>query len=130
MTTTRAIAHIAQAAVFRLRPLCYAGAVPRHGAGEPDGGDSMETAKDTGEAGPPPQGAELHTIRQAVRDLTRGLLGAGAGIAKVPVNMLPAEPRHHFRAAGRELTLALASLVRALADRLEKLSDESSQTHR
>lgn len=48
-------------------------------------------------------------------------------LALVLVNMLPAEPRQHFRAAGREITRGMATLVRQLADDVEKIAEETRE---
>lgn len=90
----------------------------------------MTTAKGRREVTPPQPGAPPPRLEEMFRCVTRGALVAGVCVAMAPVNMLPEEPRHHLKAAGRELARALASLIRIAADTVETLSHESETTHR
>ncbi len=72
-----------------------------------------------------PAGSESHAEReelaQATQQFVRSLFRAGVELALLPVNMLPPEPRQHFKAAGREFTRGLATLAHELADDIEKI---------
>ena len=65
--------------------------------------------------------AEREELAQATQQFVRSLFRAGVELALLPVNMLPPEPRQHFKAAGREFTRGLATLAHELADDFEKI---------
>src|SRR5215469_1758122 len=76
-------------------------------------------------------GSEAHTERdelaEATQQFVRSLFRAGVELALLPVNMLPPEPRQHFKAAGREFTRGLATLAHELADDCEKVVEEAEK---
>lgn len=72
--------------------------------------------------------AERDELAQATQQFVRSLFRAGVELALLPVNMLPPEPRQHFKAAGRELTRGLATLAHELADDFEKVVEETEKT--
>ena len=90
----------------------------------------MTTARGRHEVTPPHHGAPPPHLEEAFHCVTRGLVVVGVRVAMAPVNVLPPEPRHHVKAAGRELARAFASLVRIAADTVETLAHESETTHR
>lgn len=67
---------------------------------------------------------ELEDLQRATQQFLRSLFRAGVNMALIPVNVLPPEPRQHFKAAGREFTRGLATLVREFADNIEKITQE------
>ncbi len=71
--------------------------------------------------------AERDELAQATEQFVRSLFRAGVELALLPVNMLPPEPRQHFKAAGREFTRGLATLVHELADDFEKVVEEPQE---
>ena len=75
--------------------------------------------------------SELHTEReelvQATQQFVRSLFRTGVELALLPVNMLPPEPRQHFKAAGREFTRGLATLAHELADDFDKAVEEEKE---
>ncbi|MFL5628033.1 MAG: hypothetical protein ACJ788_20840 [Ktedonobacteraceae bacterium] len=74
--------------------------------------------------------AEHEELQQATQRFIRSLFRTGVSAALMPVTMLPREPQHHFRAAGREFTHGLATLVREFADGIEEIAkDASTPTH-
>ena len=52
---------------------------------------------------------------------------AAVSLALIPFNMLPAESRQHMKNAAREATLGVASLVRELADSMERMAEETQK---
>lgn len=70
--------------------------------------------------------AEREELQQATRRFIRSLFRTGVSLALLPVNRLPREPRHHFRATGREFTRGWATLVREFADGIEEIAKETS----
>lgn len=77
--------------------------------------------------GAPDLDAEREELLQATQQFMRSLFRTGVQLALVPVNMLPPEPRQHFKTAGREFTRGLATLVREMADDFEKIVEEPSR---
>lgn len=74
--------------------------------------------------------AEREELQQATRRFIRSLFRTGVSLALLPVNRLPREPQHYFRAAGREFTRGWAALVREFADGIEEIAkDTSTPTH-
>jgi hypothetical protein len=71
--------------------------------------------------------AERDELAQAAEQFVRSLFRAGVELALLPVNMLPPEPRLHFKAAGREFTRGLATLAHELADDFEKVVEEARE---
>ena len=70
--------------------------------------------------------AERVELRQATRRFIRSLFRTGVSVALLPINGLPREPQHHFRAAGHEFTRGWAALVREFADGIEEIAKETS----
>jgi hypothetical protein len=75
----------------------------------------------------PDNEAERDELTQAAQQFFRSLFRAGVQLALVPVNMLPPEPREHFKAAGREFTRGLATLAREIANDVEKIVEEEKE---
>jgi hypothetical protein len=74
--------------------------------------------------------AEREELQRATSRLIRSMFRTGVGLALLPVNQLPREPQQHFKAAGREFTHGVATLVRELADGLEEMAqDTDTSTH-
>ncbi len=71
--------------------------------------------------------AERDELAEATQQFVRSLFRAGVELALLPVNMLPPEPRQHFKAAGREFTRGLATLAHELADDFERVVDEAGE---
>jgi hypothetical protein len=70
---------------------------------------------------------EREELMQATQHLVRSLFRTGVQLALVPVNMLPPEPRQHFKTAGREFTRGFATLVRGIADDVERVVEETKE---
>lgn len=87
-------------------------------------GKHMADKQDGQTTGTPNLDAEREELLQATQQFMRSLFRTGVQLALVPVNMLPPEPRQHFKAAGREFTRGLATLVREMADDFEKIVEE------
>ena len=68
--------------------------------------------------------AERDELMQATQQFFRSLFRAGVQVALVPVNMLPPEPREHFKVAGREFSRGMATLVQEIANDVEKIVEE------
>lgn len=77
--------------------------------------------------GTPDFDAGREELMQATQQFARSLFRTGVQLALVPVNMLPPEPRQHFKAAGREFTRGFATLVRAVADDVERIVEETRE---
>ena len=90
------------------------------------GGKLMINKKDKQEGYRRNVGAERGELQQATQRFVRSLFRAGVSVAFLPVNRLPAKPKHHFRTAGRELTRGLAALVREFADGIEQIAKDTS----
>lgn len=71
--------------------------------------------------------ADRDELLEASQQFFRSLFRAGVHLALAPVNMLPPEPRDHFKAAGREFTRGLATLAHELADDFEKIVEEEKE---
>jgi hypothetical protein len=71
--------------------------------------------------------AEREELVQATQQFVRSLFRTGVELALLPVNMLPPEPRQHFKAAGREFTRGLATLAHELADDFERVVEETEK---
>lgn len=71
--------------------------------------------------------AEREELVQATQQFVRSLFRAGVELALLPVNMLPPEPRQHFKAAGREFSRGLATLAHELADNFDKAVEEAEK---
>jgi hypothetical protein len=69
---------------------------------------------------------EREELRQASRHFIRSMFRAGVGVALFPINKLPATPRQHFHAAGRELTYGVTTLVHELANSFEELAQDAN----
>jgi len=61
-------------------------------------------------------------IAESGRRLINSAIKTGTSVAALPVNFLPKESQEHFRAAGRELSLGIAAIVRSVADTVDKMS--------
>jgi hypothetical protein len=64
-------------------------------------------------------------LNQSVRRLVSSLARTGVSLAVLPINVLPKESQRHIQAAGREATYGVTALMRAVADNLEDLVQES-----
>jgi hypothetical protein len=71
--------------------------------------------------------AERDELAEATQQFIRSLFRAGVELALLPVNMLPPEPRQHFKAAGREFTRGLATLAHELADDFDRVVEEAEK---
>ena len=94
--------------------------------------DKKKQAEQEPETPETPAGSdELHAEReelvQAAQQFARSLFRAGVELALLPVNMLPPEPRQHFKAAGREFSRGLATLAHELANDFEKVVEEAEK---
>ena len=70
--------------------------------------------------------AEREELQRATRDFIRSVFRTGVSLVLLPVNRLPRKPQQHFRAASREFTRGLATLVRELADGLEEMAKDAN----
>jgi hypothetical protein len=77
------------------------------------------------------------SVRQSSRRLARSLLRLGGSLASVPLAFLPDDSRRHMRSAGRsfqaaghELTMGVASLLRAVAENIEEMAKELPEAKR
>ena len=66
--------------------------------------------------------AEREELQQATKRFIRSVVRTGVSVVFLPFTSLPRKPQQHFRAAGREFTHGLATLVHGLADGLEELA--------
>lgn len=66
-------------------------------------------------------------LLKATEQFIRTLFRAGVNLAFMPINMLPQEPREHFKTAGREFTRGLSTLVREIADEVEKVTEPDKE---
>jgi hypothetical protein len=67
---------------------------------------------------------EREELQQATKRFIRSVFRTGVSVAFLPVNRLPQKPRQHFRAAGREFTHGLTTLVHGLADGIEEMAKD------
>ena len=70
--------------------------------------------------------AEREELQQATRRFIRSVVRTGVRVALFPLSSLPRQPQQHFRAAGRELTYGLTTLIHGLANGLEERVKEST----
>jgi hypothetical protein len=89
--------------------------------------EEQAQASETPSTEAPDNKAERDELLEASQQFFRSLFRAGVHLALAPVNMLPPEPREHFKAAGREFTRGLATLVHELADDFEKIVEEEKE---
>ncbi|MDQ2906602.1 MAG: hypothetical protein M3Y81_24065 [Chloroflexota bacterium] len=63
--------------------------------------------------------------RQVMRYFTQSLYRASAGLALIPMSLLPPGAQQHFKASGHEFTRGVAKLAHGLANGLdEKVKEE------
>ncbi|HEX6555333.1 MAG TPA: hypothetical protein VF026_21400 [Ktedonobacteraceae bacterium] len=67
---------------------------------------------------------EREELQQATRRFIRSVFRTGVSVVFLPVNILPQKPQRHFRAAGREFTHGLTTLVHGLADGIEEMAKD------
>ena len=67
---------------------------------------------------------EREELRQATEHFIRSIFRTGVSVVLLPINRLPAGPRQHFHAAGREFTSGLAKLVHEFGDGLEEMAKD------
>ena len=70
--------------------------------------------------------AEREELQQATKRFIRSVVRTGVGVVFLPLTSLPRKPQQHFRAAGRELTHGLTTLIHGLADGIEEMVKESN----
>lgn len=64
-------------------------------------------------------------LNQSVRRLASSLARTGMSLVVLPINVLPTESRRHAQAAVRGATYGATALMRAVADNLEDMIQES-----
>jgi hypothetical protein len=71
----------------------------------------MKTSKLSSDAAP--------SLGEAVTRLVDSVLRVGVSLVSVPLTVLPADSRRHFEDGGRDIARGVASVLRAVADRID-----------
>lgn len=67
--------------------------------------------------------AERGETRQDSRHFKHSLYQVGAGLAIMPVSLLPRKAQQHFKSAGQEFTRGVAKIARGFADELDEIGN-------
>ncbi|MGH2537024.1 MAG: hypothetical protein ACRDHL_06500 [Candidatus Promineifilaceae bacterium] len=75
------------------------------------------------------------SLQRSGRRLAASVVRLGGSLAALPLALLPGDSRRYMRSAGsnlqmagREVTLGVASLLRAAADNIEEMAQELSES--
>jgi len=68
--------------------------------------------------------ADRDELTQATQHFFRALFRTSTHVAQLPLSLLPPESQQHFKSAGRELTRGFTTLVKEMADQVERITEE------
>ncbi len=67
------------------------------------------------------------SLGEALGDVRQSLMRVAGSVVRLPISVLPEESRNHFDKAGQEFSRGISSLLRSVADGMERADDNDAK---